>query len=114
MDLIVCAWCNGLLVPVLVPPALEKSVGLRQVKDLWIKAANELRAADRVVFVGCSLRPADFDLLALLKATIGRRRAVKIEVVSRSNISAPRYSDIFPKHRISFFPGGVEKWIEGR
>jgi hypothetical protein len=108
-----CMECKGNLAPVIVPPALEKARELVDVKVFWRRALQELRSADRAVFIGCGLRPADFDLEMLLKTALRHRSSVPIDVVCRTGRVAARYRELFPSHPINVFPGGFERWIAG-
>ena len=107
-----CLECNGELLPVIVPPSLEKAGDLAEVKILWERALQELRSADQVTFIGCGIRPADFDLEALLQTSLGRRHAVPITVVCREAMSATRYLELFPNHSVTIIPGGFEHWVK--
>ena len=104
--------CKGELRPVIVPPSLEKAGDLAEVKIFWERAIRELRVADRITFVGCSIRPADFDLEALLTTSLVGRRAVPITVVCRETRSSVRYLELFPNHSLTIIPGGFERWVK--
>jgi hypothetical protein len=103
--------CKGDLRPVIVPPSLEKAGDLAEVKIFWDRAIRELRLADRITFVGCSIRPADFDLEALLRTSLGGRRTVPITVICQEAKSSTRYLDLFPNHSLTIVPGGFERWV---
>ncbi len=109
-----CMECKGRLVPILVPPTMEKAGALANVDVLWAAAARALRAASWVVFIGCGLARADFDLEALLRMTVGTRPAVRIEVVSRTEETRERYETIFRDRRVKFDSRGFEHWIEAK
>lgn len=62
------AFCASGTVPLLLPPAFTKSDFYEQpiIRTQWMFARDELQYADRVIIVGSSLRPADWDLRNLL------------------------------------------------
>jgi len=103
--------CDGQLLPVIVPLSMEKSGALLDVNWFWKKAAYNLRNAKKVIFIGCSLSPADFHFRILLRETIGKRDNTNVSVISSSSKSKKRYEELFPNHRIDFFKDGFEKWI---
>ena len=111
----ICPKCNKQkLRPAIVPPNYLKVSSLDQVRALWPRAADELRKADRLVVIGCSLSPMDVDLDILLRATISRKANIPIDFVCTKYdpVLASRCRSIFPWSRIRFYEGGFEQWAE--
>jgi len=65
----------------IVPPVATKRLEDRsRMAFLWNLALRELRAADRLVIVGVSFAPSDFELWWLLRQAISLREGLPLEV----------------------------------
>lgn len=63
-----CGRCGASLETLIVPPLPVKSVeSRRRLRLLWRLALNELAEADRIVIVGLSFAPSDFELRWLIR-----------------------------------------------
>lgn len=102
-----------LLREVLVTPTMTKRLDMVHLKMIWYNALVELAEAERVVFVGYTAPPADFELRYLIaKAFALRSKRPDTYVVSRSLKSARALKANFE----SFLGAGVKArgWgIEG-
>jgi NAD-dependent SIR2 family protein deacetylase len=71
-----CKWyCRkqyekALLAPLMVMPTYLKSLGSVHLQEIWTNAAIEINEADRIVFIGYSLRPEDYHFRYLLSKSI--------------------------------------------
>lgn len=93
-----CPKCSSPhLQPVLVTPTILKSYDIPDLSQIWNEAFQTISEAEKVVFIGYSLPPADFAIIERIKRAIhqGGKRP-KIHVVDYKNESVPvRYKQIF-------------------
>ena len=102
-----------------------KSFDNQLYKNLWASAAEELRTAKRIIFVGYSMPTADYELKYLLQNNISP--LCKIDVVLYRNdnpkqltkkqkhleylLPERRYLDAFVKNDINFFYEGFGEYF---
>lgn len=103
--------------PELITPTMMKSLSSQLYTNLWASAAQELRTATHIIFVGYSLPIADFEFRYMLQKSIQSSAQIDVILSSSSNpenasettrwlLPDKRYSDIFPKNKINFFYDG--------
>ena len=102
----------------IITPTMMKSINSQLYSNLWSAARRDLRAAEKVTFIGYSLPTADFELRYLLHQSIPA--GVPIDVVlyhddnpnqtDKDNLKKllpeKRYRDLFTKNKLSFYYGG--------
>jgi hypothetical protein len=98
----------------LVMPTFLKDLSNFQVKLIWQNASVELMEARRLVFVGYSLPPADFEFRQLLSRMV--HKDVKIEAFLWDSAATfpdekKRYEDFFSRHDVSVFGGGAVEFV---
>ncbi|MHB8917836.1 MAG: hypothetical protein ACYC4H_07415 [Desulfocucumaceae bacterium] len=72
----------------LIPPSLKKNVHGRAMRQIWLKALEALKNAERVVVIGYSLPAADFMVKRLLYQSLPFNRSLReFELVDRNNSS---------------------------
>jgi NAD-dependent SIR2 family protein deacetylase len=114
-----------LLQPEIITPTMIKSFDNQLYKNLWASAAEELRSAERIIFIGYSMPTADYELKYLLQNNISS--ACKIDVVLYRNddpkqltkkqkhieylLPEKRYTDAFIKNNINFFYEGFGEYF---
>ena len=105
-----------LLQPEIITPTMIKSFDNQLYRNLWTSAAEELRNARKIVFIGYSMPAADFELKYMLQNSI--KQNCEIEVVLHHNdnpeqlsqvqghlealLPEKRYRDAFVKNPIRF------------
>lgn len=110
---------NGCLLQAqIITPTMMKSINNQLYSNLWAAARQDLRAANKVTFIGYSLPTADFELRYLLHRTIPS--GIPIDVVLyhdddpsqtdkdnlRRLLPEKRYRDLFAKNEITFHYNG--------
>jgi hypothetical protein len=81
-----CVSCDGVLVPLLIPPLLHKPITENPaIRAAWGLAQRRLAQASSVVVIGYSAPPTDFYTRWLLRSSVGSRNNVKIVVVNPAN-----------------------------
>ena len=109
--------------PELITPTMMKSLSNQLYTNLWSSAAQELRNATHIIFIGYSLPIADFEFRYMLQKNVDN--SVKIDVILTPNsnpdlapdslkdlLPAKRYLDAFPKNKISFYYDGFGSYFE--
>ena len=97
-------------------------------KNLWASAAEELKNATEIIFIGYSLPIADFELKYILQSNI--KPEAKINVILHNNddpsiltkkhkhlmshLPEKRYKDVFQRHNCSFFYNGFAEYFNDR
>lgn len=103
--------------PELITPTMMKSLSNQLYTNLWSSAAQELRNATHIIFVGYSLPIADFDFRYMLQKNVTSSAKIDVILTPNSNpdlapdnlkdlLPAKRYMDIFPKNKVSFYYEG--------
>lgn len=69
--------------PLIILPAWYKSYDNQHISVIWLKAEKILREAERVFFVGCSIRESDLRVKYLVKKNLFRTNRVPIVVVDK-------------------------------
>lgn len=94
-----CRLCGSALRMMIVPPVATKRMEDRgRLAFLWNVALRELLAADRIVIVGLSFAPSDFELKWLLRAAlIGRTSSLTIALVNPSDEARQAGRSIIPR-----------------
>ena len=67
--------------PLIILPAWYKSYDNPHISAIWLKAEKALREAERVFFIGCSLRESDSRVRYLLKKSLFRPDGPNVAVV---------------------------------
>lgn len=108
-----------LLKPEIITPTMFKSVDGQLYRNLWKTAANELREATKIIFIGYSLPIADFELRYLLKKQISPNAKIDVVLIENdkpqnnsSNIIADRYTSLFPSNDIQFHYEGFQSYFD--
>lgn len=114
-----------LLQPEIITPTMIKSFDSQLYKNLWAFAAEELRSAVKIIFIGYSMPTADYELKYLLQSNIPS--SCKIDVVLHRDddpaqllkkqkhlellLPEKRYMDAFVKNDITFFYDGFGNYF---
>jgi NAD-dependent SIR2 family protein deacetylase len=114
-----CDRCRGALSPLIITPSALKDYRNPHVSRIWYEAEQELRNADRVVFVGYSLPWDDVEVIYLLKQSLEHLPPERITVVGHSKTPVPiheheagkRYVSLFG-NRIGWSPLGFKGWLD--
>lgn len=109
-----------LLCPEIITPTMVKNYGNQLYKNLWSAAAEELRKANKIIFIGYSMPAADFEIKYLLQNSI--EVTTQIEVILHKNdnpdeltenvkymndlLPKKRYEDTFVHNKINFYYRG--------
>lgn len=102
---------------------MMKSINSQLYNNLWSAARRDLRAAEKVTFIGYSLPTADFELRYLLHQSIPA--GIPIDVVlyhdddpdqtEKENLKKllpeKRYRDLFAKNELSFYYDGFGEYF---
>lgn len=106
-----CPQCSTPVEPVLITPTQLKDYRNPHVANVWTRAEQELRKAQRVIIVGYSLPDDDLDVIYLLKRGLGQlanRSPQSITVVEKTSTAAPQVIGDHPvgrRYRTIFGPG---------
>lgn len=116
-----CAHCKGTgtLSPVIITPAALKDYRNPHVSRIWYEAEQELRKADRVIFVGYSLPWDDVEVIYLLKQSLQELPPERITVVEYSkppvpigkHVAGSRYLSLFG-NQIGWSSLGFTGWLD--
>jgi hypothetical protein len=81
-----CNYCHSVLIPLLVPPLVQKPVmNNPQLRNIWSNAFAVLANASKVVVIGLSFQPSDFYAAWLFRYALEGRKDVKVWVVNPLN-----------------------------
>lgn len=116
-----CAICgsssvdsSSSLQPEIITPSMVKSLSNRIFLNLWGAAANEIRNATHVLFIGYSFPIADFELRYLLQRNMPPDAIIDVilyhnddpdqttQVNLKDLLPEKRYRDAFPRNEINF------------
>ena len=103
--------------PELITPTMMKSLSNQLYTNLWSSAAQELRDATHIIFVGYSLPIADFEFRYMLQKNVTSSAKIDVILTPSSNpdlvannlkdlLPSKRYLDAFPKNKVSFYYEG--------
>lgn len=103
--------------PELITPTMMKSLSNQLYTNLWSSAAQELRDATHIIFVGYSLPIADFEFRYMLQKSVTSSAKIDVILTPNSNpdlvannlkdlLPSKRYLDAFPKNKVSFYYEG--------
>lgn len=103
--------------PELITPTMMKSLSNQLYTNLWSSAAQELRDATHIIFVGYSLPIADFEFRYMLQKNVTSSAKIDVILTPNSNpdlvannlkdlLPSKRYLDAFPKNKVSFYYEG--------
>lgn len=109
--------------PELITPTMMKSLSNQLYTNLWSSAAQELRNATHIIFVGYSLPIADFEFHYMLQKNVANSAEIDVILTPNSNpalvpehlrdlLPAKRYLDTFPKNKVSFYYEGFGPYFE--
>jgi len=120
-----CAICGSSSVdsgsslqPEIITPSMVKSLSNRIFLNLWGAAADEIRHATHVLFIGYSFPIADFEFRYLLQRNMPPNAKIDVvlyhddsptqtsQIRLRELLPEKRYRDAFPRNDISFFYEG--------
>jgi hypothetical protein len=99
--------------PVIIPPVFAKQTLIQAfVPEVWADAKHDLENADRVVFFGYSLPPADIDAEKLFQRAIMANDNIRgIDVIDPYPPIAARYATLLPTKPLSWYPS-VKRFLE--
>jgi NAD-dependent SIR2 family protein deacetylase len=116
-----CVRCKstGALSPLIITPSVLKDYRNPHVSRIWYEAEQELRQADRVIFVGYSLPWDDVEVIYLVKQSLQDLPPERITVVEYSQSPVPigkhdagsRYLSLFGK-QIGWSSLGFSGWLD--
>jgi len=69
--------------PLIILPAWYKSYDNPHISNIWLKAERALREAEKVFFIGCSLRESDLRVRYLVKKSLFRGGGVPVVVIDK-------------------------------
>jgi len=93
--------------PLIILPAWHKSYDNSHISNIWLKAERALREAEKVFFVGCSLRESDVQVRYLTKKSLFRDPTVPVVVIDKKRKKSDgRQGEIKNSYRRLF--GNVE------
>ncbi len=98
-----CHQCGSKLEPVLIPPVLYKD-GFYQnsewIRELWIKAYQELSGAQKIFFIGFSMAPTDAYAQELFKlsSNMNKMKGLRYLVINRSR-STKSFQELKKRYR---------------
>lgn len=118
---VACPNCReGQLIPLIVPPTWNKGSLQSQMKAVWKRAAEEIKNARRIFFIGYSLRETDSYFRYLLALALEQNRDLeRIYVIDKQRTPAliKRYEDMFTEHvrnrrlDLNFMQAGFESFV---
>ena len=101
--------CTSRYESVLVGPSLEQRYEHRILRETWVRAERELRAAESLVIIGYSLPEADYLIRAMLARTFGKRSG-GVTVVTTRNAGIPRADEQFETRYRRLVPRCSFRW----
>ena len=115
-----CAGCGTALHALLVAPSHLKNYGNPHLTQVWYRAEQLLREADRAVFVGYSLPDDDVEVVYLLKRGLAHLQPAQVTVVeydaanpgisARDHPVGRRYRCLFGED-IAWCARGLDAWL---
>jgi hypothetical protein len=115
-----CPACGTTLRALLVAPSHLKDYRNPHVTQIWYRAEQALRDADRAVFIGYSLPDDDVEVVYLLKRSLAHLSPTQITVVDydaanpgialNNHPVGRRYRTLFGDG-IAWFAGGLDGWL---
>lgn len=106
-EVFICHRCANDLMPVLIPPILEKPIHEDwMIRAFWNFARQRLSTVTKAVLIGFSAAPTDFYAGWLLRSTLGKRQGVELIVVNPENDAQHSGHDDFSERMSSIFPRG--------
>lgn len=106
-----CRNCGDFTESIIIPPSLVKSYENIHVQQLWLRASEELRKAEKIVFIGYSMDDADIEFQYLVKQSTSLNNKLKsIIVIKPEDFSA--YRRFFGKDSIEEYPQTFSKFID--
>lgn len=119
----VCLGCkrNKGLSPVIIPPIFNKEQYLvrmkkskRNLRDVWLRAFDELSSSNKIVFIGYSLPIPDSYAQALIKMAISvNKNKPEIEIINPDINSFKRYSDVLNCKKIHPKSISFKEYVNG-
>ncbi len=114
-----CSRCKGALSPLIITPSVLKDYRNPHVSRVWYEAEQELRQADRVIFVGYSLPWDDVEVIYLIKQSLEQLPPKRITVVEYSktpvsiqeHAAGKRYVSLFGD-KINWSSLGFDGWLD--
>ena len=98
---------------IVLHPSFLKSFGPEGQKtifiNLWRKAADALRAADRIFVIGYSLPDADSAAMALLLTNCDKE---KVQIVNIDLVTSERLNLLLSSHWVDFQPESFHDWLD--
>ncbi|MCL4207350.1 MAG: hypothetical protein KJ000_33120 [Pirellulaceae bacterium] len=102
----------------LVMPTFLKDLSNFQIKLVWQNAGVELMEARRLIFIGYSLPHADFEFRQLLSRMVHNSASIHVVLWRDDHNPEPyngevrRYRQFFSRHRLTFEPMGVQRFVD--
>ncbi|HKR95885.1 MAG TPA: hypothetical protein VJW55_11005, partial [Candidatus Angelobacter sp.] len=126
-----CQNCKGEMRPLLVAPTHLKDYRNPHLTQIWYRAEQVLRKADRVVFIGYSLPDDDLEVVYLLKRSLGHLTPQQITVVEYAPptpatattpaIPSPKLNEhaVGRRYRalfgdVDWHPEGLDSWLNAQ
>lgn len=116
-----CRRCGCNVRPVLISPTHMKDYRNPHIARVWHRAGEELRAADKVIFIGYSLPSDDTDVIYLLKRALhwpnGSPASITVVDYAAGNPAIAehpvgiRYRSLFGMD-IEWVPGGMKAFVD--
>lgn len=105
------------LSPLMITPTYLKDLSNSHLKNIWSNASIELAEADKLVFIGYSLRPEDFYFRYMLAKHFKTNADIKVHDYTSS--TDPAEIDVYKRQVQNKFAGffqkatGVEAFVDG-
>jgi hypothetical protein len=105
---------QGPLISQIVTPTFLKSLAPPHYQQVWSSAAEALRKAKKMVFMGYSLPLADYEIATLIARNLPTASPIRVVLHNcprdRDEV-AQRYRDLFGPGRCRFNFSGVLEWL---
>jgi len=87
----------------IIPPMQSKSYGDRDIAFLWVQADNLLKDISRIVCIGYSFPPSDFDMVSLIRRFRARQNTIsEVYFVSPDRAAKKRLEKLIGKESVHF------------
>jgi hypothetical protein len=112
-----CSGCGGEATAFIVAPSHRKDYKSRALDDIWARAAEALKGAEHVYFIGYSLPDDDVEISLLLRNSLARHDEKQITVVVHDEAGrslqehdeGKRYAAMFGN--VDWYPKGFISWL---
>lgn len=126
----ICSKCHNkagvgqiVLQPEIITPTMLKTLNSKLFRDIWATAANELKNADRIIFIGYSLPLADFEIRYFLRKHVAKETQIDVVLAPSDRPKTDsekwtkaegRYLSLFPANNISFQYEGYKSFFSNK